>query len=225
MSSSSGSSKLRRKEREWKPKMKERGGKATVSDSGSSLAAQRAMANIKDLNRLRDRGQDVDSVVLAKISQSLDSKPAETPSQQRGERASPNPSQGPSKNARRPLLVGLLCGGGVLLVAAAVLVFGSSRYSVAGTMLLEQKPLAGVELQFHASNGNFTPSRVTTSDKGDFSIAGLPAGIYRVTRQPDVQSSADVPLAYKKLESTPLRMKVQRNMKNVSLYALQPKRR
>lgn len=225
MSSSSGSSRLRRKEREWKPKMKERGGKATVSDSGSSLAAQRAMANIKDLNRLRDRGQDVDSVVLAKISQSLDSKPAETPSQQRGERASPNPSQSPSKNARRPLLVGLLCGGGVLLVAAAVLVFGSSRYSVAGTMLLEQKPLAGVELQFHASNGNFTPSRVTTSDKGDFSIAGLPAGIYRVTLQSDVQSSVDVPLAYKKLESTPLRMKVQRNMKNVSLYASQPKRR
>ena len=220
MSSSSGSSKLRRKEREWKPKMKERGGKATVSDSGSSLAAQRAMANIKDLNRLRDRGQDVDSVVLAKISQSLDSKPAETPSQQRGERAAPSPS----KNARRPLLVGLLCGG-VLLVAGAVLAFGSARYSVAGTMLLEQKPLVGVELQFHASNGNFTPSRVTTSDKGDFSIGGLPAGIYRVTLQPDVQSSVDVPLAYKKLESTPLRMKVQRNMSNVSLYALQPKRR
>jgi hypothetical protein len=220
MSSSSGSSKLRRKEREWKPKMKERGGKATVSDSGSSLAAQRAMANIKDLNRLRDRGQDVDSVVLAKISQSLDSKPAETPSQQRGERAAPSPS----KNARRPLLVGLLCGG-VLLVAGAVLAFGSARYSVAGTMLLEQKPLVGVELQFHASNGNFTPSRVTTSDKGDFSIGGLPAGIYRVTLQPDLQSSVDVPLAYKKLESTPLRMKVQRNMKDVSLYALQPKRR
>jgi hypothetical protein len=225
MSSSSGSSKLRRKEREWKPKMKERGGKATVSDSGSSLAAQRAMANIKDLNRLRDRGQDVDSVVLAKISQSLDSKPAETPSQQRGERASPNPSKSPSKKARRPLLVGLLCGGSALLVAGAVLVFGSSRYSVAGTMLLEQKPLAGVELQFHAANGNFTPSRVTTSDTGDFSIGGLPAGIYRVTLQPDAQSSVYVPPAYKKLESTPLRMKVQRNMSNVSLYASQPKRR
>jgi len=225
MSASNGSSKLRRKEREWKPKMKERGGKATVSDSGSSLAAQRAMANIKDLNRLRDRGQEVDSVVLAKISQSLDSKPAETPSQQRGERAASNLSKSPSKNARRSLLVGLLCGGGVLLVAGAVLVFGSSRYSVAGTMLLEQKPLAGVELQFHASNGNLAPSRVTTSDKGDFSIGGLPAGIYRVTVQPDTQSGANVPQAYKQLESTPLRMKVQRNMTNVSLYALQPKRR
>jgi hypothetical protein len=182
------------------------------------------MANIKDLNRRRDRGQDVDSVVLAKISQSLDSKPAETPSQQRGERASPNPSKSPSKNARRPLLVGLLCGG-VLLVAGAVLAFGSARYSVAGTMLLEQKPLVGVELQFHASNGNFAPSRVTTSDKGDFSIVGLPSGVYRVTLQPDGQSSVDVPLAYKKLESTPLRMKIQRNMSNVSLNAMQPKRR
>ena len=221
MSLSSGSSKLRRKERDWKPKMKERGGKATVSDSGSALAAQRAMANIKDLNRLRDRGQEADAVVLAKISQSLDSKPAETTSQQRGERA----SLSPSKKARRPLLVGLLCGGGVLLVAGAVLVFGSARYSVAGTMLLEQKPLAGVELQFHAANGNFTASRVTTSDKGDFSISGLPAGIYRVTLQPDTQSGVHVPLAYKTLESTPLRMRVQRNMTDVSLYALQPKRR
>jgi hypothetical protein len=205
--------------------MKERGGKATVSDSGSALAAQRAMSNIKDLNRLRDRGQELDSVVLAKISQSLDSTPAEAPSRQRVERASPNPSKSPSKKARRPLLIGLLCGGSVLLVAAAVLLFGSSRYSVAGTMLLEQKPLAGVELQFHASHQNFTPSRVTTSDKGDFSIGGLPAGVYRVTLQPDAQSGVEVPLAYKKLESTPLRMKVQRNMKNISLYALQPKRR
>jgi hypothetical protein len=221
MSSSSRSSKLLRKEREWKPKMKERGGKATVSDSGSALAAQRAMSNIKSLNRLRDRGQEVDSVILAKISQSLDSKPADTPNQQRGEGASPNPST----MARGPLVVGLVCCGCVLLVAGAVLVFGASRYSVAGTMLLEQKPLAGVELQFHVANGNFTPPRVTTSDKGDFSIGGLPAGVYRVTLQPDVQSRMDVPLAYKKLESTPLRMKVQRNMKNVSLYALQPKRR
>lgn len=219
MSSSSRPSKLRRKEREWKPKMKERGGKATVSDSGSALAAQRAMANIKDLNRLRDRGQEVDSVILRKISQSLDSKPAEA-TQQREQAAAQA-----SKTPRGPLLVGLVCSGCVLLVAGAVLAFGSSRYSVAGTMLLEQKPLANVELQFHVANGSFTPPRVTTSDKGDFSISGLPAGIYRVTLQPDIQSGADVPMAYKKLESTPLRMKVQRNLKNVSLYALQPKRR
>lgn len=221
MSSSSRPSKPRRKEREWQPKMKERGQKSQDAACGSALAAQRAMANIKDLNRRRDRGQEVDSVILAKISQSLDSKPAETTAQQRRERAGSQPS----KTARGPLLIGLVCGGCVLLVAGAVLAFGSSRYSVAGTMLLEQKPLANVELQFHVANGNFTPPRVVTSDKGDFSIGGLPAGIYRVTLQPDIQSNADVPTAYKKLESTPLRMKVQRNMKNVSLYALQPKRR
>ena len=222
MSASNGSSKLRRKERDWKPKMKERGGKATVSDSGSALAAQRAMANIKDLNRLRDRGQEADAVVLAKISQSLDSKPAETTSQTRSPRATQSPSK---QKSRGPLVAGLLGGGCILLVAGAVLAFGSSRYSVAGTMLLDQKPLAGVELLFHASNGNFPPSRVTTSDKGDFSISGLPAGVYRVTLQPDTQSSVNVPLAYKTLESTPFRMKVQRNMKDVSLYALQQKRR
>ena len=222
MGSSNGSSKLRRREREWKPKMKERGKQSQDVAVGSALAAQRAMANIKDLNRLRDRGQEVDTVVLSKISQSLDSKPAETPSPSRNPRASQSPSK---QKSRRPLIAGLLGGGCILLVAGAVLAFGSSRYSVAGTMLLEQKPLGGVELQFHASNGNFAPSRVTTSDQGDFSISGLPAGVYRVTVQPDTQSGANVPLAYKTLESTPLRMKVQRNMTDVSLYALQPKRR
>jgi hypothetical protein len=235
MSSSRESSKLRRKEREWKPTLKgvKSRPKAQETASGSALAAQRAMANIKDLNRRRDRGQEVDSVILAKISQSLDTKletksdtqldgqPAKTAKPQHGKQA----SQTPSKSSRRQLFVGLSCGGCLLLVAAAVLAFGSSRYSVAGTMLLEQRPLAGVELQFHASNGNFTASRVTTSDKGDFSIGGLPAGIYRVTLQPDSQSSVNVPLAYKSLDSTPLRMKVQRNMTNVSLLALQPKRR
>jgi hypothetical protein len=222
MSSSRGSSKLRRKEREWKPKLKEGGKPSRDVAVGSALAAQRAMANIKDLNRLRDRGQEVDAVVLTKISQSLDSTPAETPSQTRGPRTTQSPSK---QKSRGPLVAGLLGGGCILLVAGAVLAFGSSRYSVAGTMLLEQKPLAGVELLFHASNGNFAPSRVTTSDKGDFSISGLPAGVYRVTLQPDTQSSVNVPLAYKTLESTPLRMKVQRNMKDVSLYALQQKRR
>ena len=222
MSLSNGSSKLRRKEREWKPKLKEGGKQSQDVAVGSALAAQRAMANIKDLNRLRNRGQEADAVVLAQISQSLDSKPAATPAQTRSPRAIQSPSK---QKSRGPLVAGLLGLGCILLVSGAVLVFGSSRYSVAGTMLLEQKPLAGVELQFHASNGNFTPSRVTTSDKGDFSIAGLPAGIYRVTLQPDVQSGVDVPLAYKKLESTPLRMTVQRNMTNVPLYASQPKRR
>jgi hypothetical protein len=235
MSSSRESSKLRRKEREWKPTLKgvKSRSKSQETASGSALAAQRAMANIKDLNRRRDRGQEVDSVILAKISQSLDTKletksdsqldgqSAKTAKPQHGKQA----SQTPSKSSRRQLFIGLSCGGCVLLLAAAVLAFGSSRYSVAGTMLLEQRPLAGVELQFHASNGNFTASRVTTSDKGDFSIGGLPAGIYRVTLQPDSQSSVDVPLAYKSLDSTPLRMKVQRNMTNVSLLALQPKRR
>jgi len=221
MSSSHGSSKLRRKEREWKPRLKDRGKQSQVDASGSALAAQLAMANIKDLNRRRDRGQAVDEAVLAKISQSLDTAPAETPGQQRNPRA----QQSPAKKSRRPLIAGLVCGGCVLLIAGAVLLFGSSRYSVAGTMLLERKPLAGVELQFHAASGQFTPSRVTTSADGNFAISGLPAGIYRVTLQADTQSSVDVPIAYKNLESTPLRMKVQHNLENVSLYAMQPRRR
>lgn len=221
MSSSHGSSKQRRKERDWKPRMKERGKKSQADASGSALAAQLAMANIKDLNRRRDRGQAVDEVVLAKISQSLDTAPAETPGQQRGSRA----AQSQAKKSRGPLIAGLVCGCCVLLVAGAALAFGSSRYSVAGTMLLEKKPLAGVELLFHAAGGQFTPSRVTTSADGTFSISGLPAGIYRVTLQRETPSGLDVPMAYQSVESTPLRMKVHRNLEDVSLHAASPRRR
>jgi hypothetical protein len=221
MSSSNGSSKLRRKEKEWKPKMKSRGQKPQADASGSALAAQMAMANIKDLNRRRDRGQEVDEVVLAKISQSLERTPTETPGQPR----IPRGSQPTAKKPRTTVVAGLIGGGCLLLLGLAFLAFGSSRYSVAGTLLLERKPLAGAELQFHAAGGQFTPSRVTTSADGGFSIRGLPAGVYRVTVQSDAQAGADVPVAYKAVDSTPLRMKVQRNLENVSLYAVHPKRR
>ena len=84
--SASRSSKPQRKEREWTPKMKERGRKATVSGSGSSRAAQLAMSNIKDIARRRDRGQDIDEAYLAKVSQAID--PSAAAKQQMAARSS-----------------------------------------------------------------------------------------------------------------------------------------
>ncbi|MFM7292592.1 MAG: carboxypeptidase-like regulatory domain-containing protein [Planctomycetia bacterium] len=222
MSSSDSSSKLRRREKAYNPRLKDRGRKSGEQATGSALAAQMAMANIKDLNRLRDRGHDVDSVVLAKISQSLDTAPPDTPTQQRRQAAA---QMSAGKKSRGPLLAGLTGAGVCLLAIGAFFLFGSSRYSVSGTMRSEKKPLAGVELQFHAATGSLLPVKVTTSAEGGFSVSGLPAGVYRITVQPDGAEAVQVPQVYKQLESTPLRLKVDRNRENETLYAMQPRRR
>ncbi|MFM8803888.1 MAG: hypothetical protein ACKOK8_08265 [Planctomycetia bacterium] len=104
--------------------MKDRGRKSGEQATGSALAAQMAMANIKDLNRLRDRGHDVDSVVLAKISQSLDTAPPDTPTQQRRQAAA---QMSAGKKSRGPLLAGLTGAGGGLRAIGALILVGSSR--------------------------------------------------------------------------------------------------
>jgi hypothetical protein len=223
MSSSDGSSKLIAKQRDWNPRLKARGQKSGEQATGSALAAQLAMSNIKNLNRLRDRGHEVDSVVLAKISQSLDTAPPETPTQQRRQSAA---QATPGKKISRVSLPTALTGAAVCLLAiGALFLFRSSRYSVSGTMLSEKKPLAGVELQFHATAGSVLPVKVTTSAEGGFSVSGLPAGVYRITVQPDGAEAVQVPQVYKQLESTPLRLKVDRNREHETLYAMQPRRR
>jgi hypothetical protein len=223
MSSSDSSSKLIPKRREWKPRLKARGKNSGEQATGSALAAQMAMANIKSLNRLRDRGHEVDSVVLAKISQSLDTAPPDTPTQQR--RQSTAQTSPVNKKSRVPLVAALAGAGVCLLAIGAFFLFGFSRYSVTGTMLSEKNPLAGVELQFHATTGSLMPVKVTTSAEGGFSVKGLPAGVYRITVQPDGAEAAQVPQVYKQVDSTPLRLKVDRNRENETLYAMQPRRR
>lgn len=205
-------------EREWKPKMKNRGRKAPASASVSSQAADRAMANIKDLKRRRDRGEDVDTAYLTKVSRSL-----EAPAKEGDVVAKAIQPQG--KISRSAMLAGVLGLAAILLVIGGVRAFGSARYSVAGTVRLDQQPLAGVELLFHPSTTQGATSRTTTTANGAFSLDGLPAGTYKVTLGGGDDSAASIPLSYKKPESTPFRIKIRKDLDNVSLYAVHPKRR
>ena len=205
-------------EREWKPKMKNRGRKAPASASVSSQAADRAMANIKDINRRRDRGEDVDAAFLAKVSRSLEAPV-------KGSDLAAKASQPLGKMSRSAMLAGAVGLAAILLVIGGVRAFGSARYSVAGTVRLDERPLAGVELLFHPSTTKGSTSRTTTAADGAFSLGGLPAGTYKVTLGGGADSAASIPLSYKKPESTPFRLKILDDLENVSLFAVHPKRR
>jgi hypothetical protein len=198
--------------------MKNRGRKAPASASVSSQAADRAMANIKDLKRRRDRGEDVDTAYLTKVSRSL-----EAPAKDGDVAAKASQTQG--KISRSSVLAGVLGLAAILLVIGGVRAFGSARYSVAGTVRLDEQPLAGVELLFHPSTTQGSTSRTTTAADGAFSLGGLPAGIYKVTLGGRDDSAAAIPLSYKRPESTPFRLKIRKDLDNVSLYAVHPKRR
>ena len=201
------SSKLRRKEREWKPKMKERGRKATVADSGSSQAAQMAMANLKDIGRRRDRGQDIDDAYLAKVSQTID--PAGSAQRQHV----------PEDRGRRGVPSWMVAAGlaGIACLLATGLVAGlfGNRHSVAGGVLLDKNPLAGVELQFHDAKTGRQASRVTTSKKGEFEKTWLPNGSYKVTVHAAGGSPPTFPEHYSKLESTQLQLNVDADIECV----------
>lgn len=200
------SSKLRSKEREWKPKMKQRGRKATVSDSGSSQAAQLAMANLKDIGRRRDRGQDIDEAYLAKVSQTID--PTAALKQQM---AAARSHRGTPRWAVAAGLAGIAC----LLVAGIAAGFHGNRHSVAGVVLLGKSPLAGVELQFHETESGRTAGRVKTSKKGAFDKTWLPPGSYKVTVHTDDGSKADIPESYRKPESTQLQVNLDKDLEHI----------
>ena len=105
-------------EREWKPKMKNRGRKAPASASVSSQAADRAMANIKDINRRRDRGEDVDAVFLAKVSRSLEAPV-------KGSDLAAKASQPLGKMSRSAMLAGAVGLAAILLVIGGVFLAGA----------------------------------------------------------------------------------------------------
>ncbi|MFM7290374.1 MAG: hypothetical protein ACKOWG_03155 [Planctomycetia bacterium] len=211
MSSSSKDAKLRRKEREWKPKLKDSGRKAVAAGSATSQAAQLAMTNIKDIGRRRDRGQDVDDAYLAKVSQAID--PTAALKQQQAAAA---------RNQARGLpgwAYGLAAAGiGCLLLWAGATVLRGAAHSVAGTVWLNQQPLADVELCFHPAQSGAAPTRIKTASDGTFALKTIPAGSYKVTLRAEEGTGVGIPAPYADPKSTKFRMKIERDLPNVSFY-------
>jgi hypothetical protein len=104
-------------------------------------------------------------------------------------------------------IVGGSVAAAVAAAAAVWMLAGGANHSVAGTVMLDQRPLAHVEVSFHLMAGAAAPIRVTSSAEGAFRVASLPAGEYAI-----VLSAADaaekLPRHYRSPESTPFRLRM-----------------
>ena len=206
------SSKSRQKQREWKPKMKDGSRKATVSDSGSSHAAQMAMANLKDISRRRDRGQDIDEAYLAKVNKEIDPTGA-------ARRENEAAFGGTSRRLDGKTL-GIV--GGLL----ACCVFGYvlwSHKSLSGTLTLDRKPLPNADVHLHAAGSSAVVTRLQTGTNGRFKASWIPAGNYKITVHTPADAKTKVPAIYTKPESTLLRLTVDTNAEDIWLHMFEQK--
>jgi len=201
-----GATREQTREREWKPRLKHRSRKASVSANESSQAASAAMQNIKTIGRRRDQGHDVDDAFIAKMSRSLDPAAADR-----------KKLAAASGTVRTPgWFVGAAAGAAcTLAVVIGMAAYSWSGYSVAGVVLANQRPLANATVSFHLGNSTGVTASVTTSTKGTFENARLPAGMYKVTVQPAKASPDSVATIYTKPESTRLRLRVEKNVEHV----------
>lgn len=204
-------------ELDWQPRLKGRSrkGAATLTASHSARVADRAIANMKSIDRRRDRGQDVDDVVIAKLSRQLNPSASQS-------------SEGDAERGRGMPVWAVPAGlAGVAALLVAIAAFGFSSHTVNGTVLLDRRPIADVEVAFHPDAGSGTaPVRAFTTAKGAFEVKGLATGVYKVTLNPVGESDARVPAPYKHPDSTVFRVTVGQDLSNITMYAVsEPKRR
>jgi hypothetical protein len=92
------------------------------------------------------------------------------------------------------------------------------KHSVSGTVLLDNRPLGGVELFFHPRDRSSDPIRVTTSDGGSFHATDVPAGEYCVSLAA-ADGRIQVPPQYRSQDSTPFRIQLRRDRANLRMVA------
>jgi len=200
---------------DWQPRLKGRSRKAAATASHSARVADRAIANMKSIDRRRERGQDVDDVFVAKLSRQLN-------------HATAHAADVDAPTGRRMPLWAVPAGlAAVVALLVAIASFGFSSHTVAGTVLLDRRPLGDVEVAFHPdAESGAAPVRARTTPKGSFEIKGLPTGAYKVTLNPVGESDAPVPATYKHPDSTVFRVTVGQDLSNITMYAVgEPKRR
>ena len=220
--SSAESSKLRRKEREWKPRMKGRGRKAAApssASSASSLAANAAISNLKDIGRRRELGQNLDHAFLSTLD---NSRPSIATEKKPNQNAAPVVS---APSSRWAIPIAVAAGACLVLVTFTLMGTGWSRYSVSGLVMLEKQPLADAEIVFHPQAASLVSPIGKSSPEGSFQVTGLSPGTYKITLRVAEGSTVVIPMAYTKPESSPLRLNVRRNIDNYSMHVAQPKRR
>lgn len=110
------------------------------------------------------------------------------------------------------LLALLVCGG--LFLGSAL----RASHSVSGTLMLDQQPLAGIEVVFHPKNGE-EPIRVKTSEGGAFHVDGLAAGDYLIALAAN-DSAVKFPRKYLRPESTPFRLNLRKDRADLRMIAV-----
>lgn len=118
---------------------------------------------------------------------------------------------------------GLVLGGAAVLCVAGLGAFlwlapPGGKHSVSGTLMLDNRPLGGVQLFFHPRDKSSDPIRVTTSDVGAFHAEDIPAGDYCVSLAA-VDGRVEVPKQYRSEDSTPFRIQLRRDRANLRMVA------
>ncbi|MFM8893146.1 MAG: carboxypeptidase-like regulatory domain-containing protein [Planctomycetia bacterium] len=213
----------RRREDDWKPRIKGSRKKAAVVDSASAQSAQAAMANIKAIDRKVKRGIEVDGEFLEKVAKTLDPAAAER-----------RQAEAVAAAAARSVPPLAIVGGLAAVCLLGVICFGmlgSSGHVVAGTVTLDGQPLPNVEVRFHpaslaAEEKELPPVRVTASPKGEFQIEHLPAGPYAITLHCGGDDASPIPDIYEAPSTTRFRVKLSQDVPNMNLLvsSKQPRR-
>jgi len=210
-------SKLDRQALDWKPTLKnQRRSKTARSTAGTATAANVALSNMDEIHSVRTKGGLVDEAYVASLARRCPSHNADAAAavkrhdQRIGKKASGKLPLG--------ILVGVACGIGATL--ALVGFFSkSSLNSVAGTLLLERRPIANVEMRFHLAGEDSPAASVVTAANGKFQIPSLPSGDYVVTLHPAGDSGPALAPVYAKPESTLFKLSLTRSAENVQMYA------
>lgn len=182
--------------------------KKALQDSGTSIAASRAIDNMAIVTKRVKRGDGVDADFLASLAGTAH---AVRP---------PAASQKPAGSATVKFFGLAAC----IVVTLAVIglsatVLSTGRHTVSGTLLLDRQTLAGVALVFHPVAADGKTVRVMTSEKGEFTVTELPEGKYKVAVDAS-DSSAVIPEPYRSPQSTPFSLHVQRDLANLRLFAV-----
>lgn len=190
----------------WTPRLKSTG-RRVASASESAAIANHALAGMKAVERIRRSGGTVDDVVLEKIAAA-------------SRQPSPATTQQATRSSKLPLAAVSL---GVAFCSAVALggwMLRPSRpsHAVAGVMLLDNHPLAGVRLTFHPADVACEPVAAVTTDVGGFAVSQLPAGAYKITIDGGNASTRKLHSVYTTPESAVLALNVKRDMNDVRMY-------
>lgn len=106
----------------------------------------------------------------------------------------------------------------IVAVVASWMVSGSPRHTVAGTVMLDQRPLPYAEIVFLPKQGDLDAVTVTASEKGAFRVRSLPTGEYAIVLA-SAAGLAKIPPRYGLAETTPFRLVLTRSRYDLRMLA------